>query len=318
MKPAVRILAFLLACTLCASSFAQEFVPLEQLQHQAQQQAARAPWIKRNALPLAAAAAVGGGLFVRHWVRQQKKLKLQILELEEELRNHRLVNQRLLEYQETLSDELDKAQSRAAQAESTLEHLRQGKTVSPREPLPPAQRFAPFARTDVSKQLLSENSALFKNMPSTEVKALLHQVDEVAAQTPRQALYSLNHLTRQAAGDIARLQVFIAAGKYIKLSVVLVLLNVLIPSQKASGQEPLLRLRQNPALFLEATPQQLQAWEQDPQAYALCRQIADAIDQAASLELTEQEANSLVKIAAEEAAARQIQLNASLRNSLAR
>ena len=96
------------------------------------------------------------------------------------------------------------------------------------------------------------------------------------------------------------------------------LLAIFIDTPDVQAQTQLMRLQQNPALFLEATPQQLAAWEQNPQANALCRRTAEAIDRAASLDLSDQEAQALTRQAAEEVAAQQAELSSHLRKQLAR
>ena len=155
-------------------------------------------------------------------------------------------------------------------------------------------------------------------MPEDEAKYLLQNVDLLAKQDPTRAMYTLQRMMNKSSGNIARIQALIAVEKYIKFGVVTALLAIFIDTPDVQAQTQLMRLQQNPALFLEATPQQLTVWEQNPQANALCRRTAEAIDRAASLDLSDQEARALTRQAAEEVAAQQAELSSHLRKQLAR
>ena len=129
---------------------------------------------------------------------------------------------------------------------------------------------------------------------------------------------NLNRLTWQAS-HITRKQAFIAVEKYIKgFAVTALLFTLAFPAADAQAQTRLSRLEQNPALFLQADADQLKAWEKNPRANALCRKVAEVIDQAYSLKLTDEEAQTFTLYAAKQAAAQKKALRQNLRKQLVR
>lgn len=323
MNTAVRVVSCLMAICFCTSSFAQTAPSLAQLQEKAKQQVEQTPWIKRHAVPLAAVVAAGGVLTINQLrlAHRNKVLRAQVKELEQGLQDYKYEVSRLRENNDFLSWKAEQAESRAAFAEKISE-----KNHTPKFSVQPTPKPAPstsesllsLAKTDLSKRLVQEQSYLLKTMPEAEAKYLLQNVDLLAKQDPTRAMYTLQRMMRKSSGNIARIQALIAVEKYIKFGVVTALLAIFIDTPDVQAQTQLMRLQQNPALFLEATPQQLTAWEQNPQANALCRRTAEAIDRAASLDLSDQEAQALTRQAAEEVAAQQAELSSHLRKQLAR
>lgn len=323
MNTAVRTVSCLLAICFCTSSFAQTAPSLAQLQEKAKQQVEQTPWIKRHAVPLAAVVAAGGVLTINQLrqAHRNKVLRAQIKELEQGLQDYKYEVSRLRENNDFLSWKVEQAENRATFAEKISEKKHTLKPAVQPTPKPaPSASATPLSRakTDLSKRLVQEQSYLLKNMPEAEVKYLLQDIDLLAKQKPSHALYTLQRMMRKSSGNIARVQALIAVEKHIKFGVVTALLAVFIEMPDVHAQNQLMRLQQNPALFLEATPQQLAAWEQNPQADALCRRTAEAIDRAASLDLSDQEARDLTRQAAQEVAAQKAELSSHLRKQLAR
>lgn len=319
MNTAVRVVSCLMAICFCTSSFAQTAPSLAQLQEKAKQQVEQTPWIKRHAVPLAAVVAAGGALTINQLrlAHRNKVLRAQTQKLAQDLKDYQHYTSKLSAYNEELSWKLEQTQSRLHEAQASQPAKTNRAAPKPAE-VSPTKKFMPLAKTDLSKRLLTENASLFAHMTEEEAKFLLRDVDLLARQNPAQAVYSLNRLIWEAP-RITHKQIFIVVEKYIKgFAVTALLVALAVPAQDARAGVRLNRLEQNPALFLQADAEQLKAWEKDPRANALCRRVAEAIDRAASLDLSDQEAQALTRQAAEEVAAQQAELSSHLRKQLAR
>ena len=325
MKLPARVLSCLLICCFSTTLFAQSVIPLTKLQAQAKQQTSSKPWIKKYLIPSAVSVGVGGigwlaidNMRQRH---QKRQLEKQIKELENGLQDYRYEVNTLRQQRASLVTQRDNALNLWEQAQKMLEMQQKKRPLIPHKTATKhsADSYKYLARTDLSKRLLFENSYQFSYLTDREIRSVLANLDNISQNvSSKETLMQLNALI-QKAPTIGVKQIYIQAGRYVKMLAVVALFSALVaPAESQAAQNKIHRLEHNPALFLQADQAQLQAWEKDPKANALCRQIAQAIDQAAALPVSEAEAQDLTLQAAAQHMQLQAKNAAALTKTLAR
>lgn len=307
MKLPVRILSCLLLCCFSTTLFAQSDRSLVELQTQAKQQTEMNPWIKKYLITTAVGIGVGGAgwmavnnLRLRH---QKRALQNQTEELQKALQDYRYEVRTLRDQRASLVHQRDKALDLWEQANNMLERQKKERPLIPSKTAtkPTAEGYKYLAKTDLSKRLLAEKPYQFSYLSDQEIRSVLWNLDHVSQnQSAQKTLMELSSLIGKAP-NISVKQLYIQAGRYVKVIAIVGIFSALItPTKSVAAQTKLNRLESNPALFLQADKTQLEEWEKDPRANTLCRQIAAAIDQAASLQVQEEEAQALTQQAAEQ------------------
>lgn len=318
MKLPLRILSCLLICSISTALFAQSARPLSEVQAQAKQQAAQKPWIKKYLIPSAVTVAAGGAGWLAinnaRLRRQKQTLEQTTQELEKALQDYRYEVSTLREQRAHLVFQRDKALDLWENANAMLEKQQKRPIFLPAQTAtkPTADGYKYLAKTELSKYVLKESPYQFAYLSEYEIRSVLQNLDRISNHKTNTALLELNSLI-QKSSNISVKQLYIQAERYVKfLTVAAVFYALVVPTDLHATQSEINRLEKNPSLFLEADQQQLQRWEQNPRADALCRQIAKAIDQAAALPVTEAEAKAFTQQAAE----RQVLLQAKNANHL--
>lgn len=307
MKLPVRILSCLLLCCFSTTLFAQSDRSLVELQTQAKQQTEMNPWIKKYLITTAVGIGVGGigwlavnNLRLRH---QKRALQNQTEELQKALQDYRYEVRNLRDQRASLVYQRDKALDLWEQANATLQRQKKEQVLIPTKTAtkPTAEGYKYLAKTDLSKRLLTENPYQLSYLTDQEIRSVLWNLDHVSQnQSAQKTLMEISSLIRKAP-NISVKQLYIQAGRYVKVvALVGIFASLITPTKSIAAQTKLNRLESNPALFLQADQAQLEEWEKDPKANKLCRQIAAAIDQAAALPVQQEEAQALTQQAAEQ------------------
>lgn len=300
MHCAARLTCCLLAFVFCSSVFAQE-PSLAQLQSRAQAQIEQSGWITGDLIWEGVAAVTAGSAV---WAAQHIRLKRQA-------KQHAAETQRLKKALENATYETKTWQQQYAalnNRHNTLFKLyEQSQEITkqqlPKKLLPSQAVSAPqsgsylyMTHTPLSRTVLTANPVRLAQLTPEELRAFVSNLDRVYGSAPQLARGLLNDLARSSAKP-ALTQLYIEAGKYIRGMALGALVLAVLQPQDTRAQKQLERLHENPDLFLKATPEQLQAWEQNPQTDALCRLIAGVIEQKADSSPNEQEKETAQKYA---------------------
>ena len=301
MKLPARLFCCLLSISFSISAVAQELPPLSQIQAQAQKQVAKNKWIETWLLPAVTVTAVGADIWLairnKKLERINQQQTLYTKQLEKTLQDVRYENSNLRGQRKSLVRQRDNALKLWQDAEELLNKQKPPLLLSSKaSPAASAESYMYLARSPLSKRFIKANYSQLSSITQQERKALIRDIDEVAKLSYSNARRILDQKV-WGAKSISLKQLYIQAGKCIKLVAVTAVLGTLFSAQNVQAQKHISRLQNNPALFLQASAQELAAWEKNPQANALCRQIARAIGQAASLHLTEQEALDILPLA---------------------
>ena len=302
MKVPTRLLCVVLSLSLCCPVWAQNNAPsLSQLQKQAQNQVKQNPWVKNWLLPTALSATTGAGIWLMYKNTQAARLLKQkdehIRQIQEALQDTRYEVKSLRAQRASLVTQRDNALKLWEQTEKLLNKQKPPKILpSAASSAATADSYMYLARSPLSQRFIRENFRQMAALSEAERTLLIRNIDDIALGDPAQSLIRLNGLTHKAKSITLR-QLYIQVQRYVKFVAVVAILEMLFSPQDVQAQRKLARLHSNPSLFLQASEQQLLEWEKDPQADKLCRNIAQAIDQAVSLQITPEQSKNILEAA---------------------
>ncbi len=150
-------------------------------------------------------------------------------------------------------------------------------------------------KTFLSKYIMKNYRPRISLFPIEEQQGLAQALDEavrIKKQLGRQAAFEF--LEKQAFQSSRTSLYFIIAKRMLLAAGILLAADLYL--QSTPSQNMMLRLHGNPALFLDATDEQLQQLARHPEAVSYCRQIVKTVDLLAHIPLTEQEQNFLKEI----------------------
>ena len=304
MKLPVRVLCCVISCALCSTAFAQDNPPLSLIQAQSRRQVQENKWINNW---LHYSLFLGGvpvfpfaGKQNIHISQLEQQWKIQTSQLEKEINSARGQTKSSLSAPQKNTETLWKESEKLLKKQSKTNTL-----PSRTKAAPASESYLRLARSPISKRLAEQYPYQLSLLSQGERLALFSHIDEVASKSTTRQLTHLHFWAREASSITAR-QLYIHASKYVKVIALTALFSSLLTPQNLQAQPALRRLENNPALFLDASPDELAEWEQDPQLNAFCRRIADSIDQAAALNITDEQSQQLLQIVRQEQIAGQL------------
>ena len=172
---------------------------------------------------------------------------------------------------------------------SWLDEPRKPVAPKPKEPTlfgEPAAEIKP--KTQLSQRIMKNYQPRISRLPLSEQQGLIEALDE-AVMRKRTAgrQNAIKFLEQKAFQSSTTSLYFIIAKRMLLLAGVLAATDLFL--QSSSQEKMLLRLTQNPVLFLDATDQQLEELARNPQAATYCRRITEAVERLAYTPLTAQE-----------------------------
>lgn len=172
---------------------------------------------------------------------------------------------------------------------SWLDEPRKPVAPKPKEPTlfgEPAAEIKP--KTQLSQRIMKNYQPRISRLPLSEQQGLIEALDE-AVMRKRTAgrQNAIKFLEQKAFQSSTTSLYFIIAKRMLLLAGVLAATDLFV--QSSSQEKMLLRLTQNPVLFLDATDQQLEELARNPQAATYCRRITEAVERLAYTPLTAQE-----------------------------
>lgn len=149
-------------------------------------------------------------------------------------------------------------------------------------------------KTFLSKYIMENYRPRISRLPLSEQQGLIEVLDEAVLRKQKSGRQNaLKFLEQKAFQSSSTSLYLVIAKRMLVVTGILAVTDLLVSS--SFSDKTMERLAANPALFLDATDEQLHRLARYPQALSYCRQIVQAVELLAATPLTEEEKSLLTR-----------------------